>query len=317
MPSAPTSLAGRGFFVSFRIYMIRCTFAVDMKESQYIMFPEFWDELTEKDWADMLRLRQRLIDNPPKGVTAVDVRREAARQLLLNRGLRTRSSDRKYLILVEQAARRLDWLWEATDQEGTLQLTWRSTNQLLPKFGNLIGPMSHGQDLLFGEFKDALTLLTAYEKSHAAADTLLAQLCGLLWRPRDKKVKTRLQRTPYDADGADERQQRGIRLPEWFRWGAYAWFAFFCEYLATGIFIIDGQEVTFAPVFRQTDAATDDGSPAGSSLGLNAIALTLASDRVFGSYADVHRTPLMQVMLKLLHDHQELQRLKAQYNGKP
>lgn len=287
-----------------------------MKENRYIMFPEYWDELTERDWTDMLRLRQRIVDNPPKGITVDDVRREAARELFLNRGLRTRSSDRKYLILVEQAARRLDWLWESDDKNATLRLTWRSTNQLLPQFAKLIGPKSHGQDLLFGEFKDALTLLTDYEQSRGAADTILCQLCGLLWRPRDKRVKEHLQRIAYDSDDADSRQRRGEQLPEWFRWGAYAWFAFFCEYLATGIFIIDGQEVTFAPLFntRQPPPTTHHPTP---HLGLNAIALTLASDRVFGSYADVHRTPLLQVMLKLLHDHNELQRMKTLHARQP
>ena len=76
------------------------------ESNKVVMFPEWWDELTEKDWRDMLLLRQRLIDgeiDEKRGpITIDDIRNEAARCLLLNRGLRTRVSDDKYFLLVRR-----------------------------------------------------------------------------------------------------------------------------------------------------------------------------------------------------------------------
>lgn len=283
------------------------------ESKKIVMFPEFWDELTEKDWKDMLLLRQRLIDNPREGVDVSDVRNEAARCLLLNRGLKTRASDDKYFLLVRQAGVKLSWLWQETES-GKLELTFKTTYNLLPRWDRLIGPASHGGNLLFGEFKDAITLCRAYDKAMEAEPNedhsqILRQLAGLLYRNRDLKVKKHVRRLPYDYDGADEQAKRGNRMPMWFIWGVYAWFSYFCEYLATGIFIIDGEEVCFSPVFGGSSSSTDK---QGTSLGLNDIALTLAESDVFGGFDDVMHTRLMQVMMKLLHDKQQADRIEKE-----
>lgn len=287
------------------------------ESKKIVMFPEYWDELTEKDWKDMLLLRQRLIDDPREGVDVSDVRNEAARCLLLNRGLKTRASDDKYFLLVRQAGVKLSWLWQQTEN-GKLELTFKTTYNLLPRWDRLIGPASHGSNLLFGEFKDAITLCRAYDKAMEAEpdedhSPILRQLAGLLYRNRDLKVKKHVRRLPYDYDGMEEQSKRGNRMPMWFVWGVYAWFSYFCEYLATGIFIIDGEEVSFSPVFGGTSSSTDK---QGTSLGLNDIALTLAESDVFGGFEDVMHTPLMQVMMKLLHDRQQADRIEKEIKKK-
>lgn len=277
--------------------------------SRYVMYPEYWDELTEKDWREMLKLRQRLVEKPVEGLTVGDVRNEAARCLLLNRGLRTRSSDDKYFLLVRKAGMKLDWLWKEDD--GKLELTYRTTVNLLPKWDKLHGPVSHGGDLSFGEFKDAITLCKAYDRAMQDEpggdhDDLLRQLAGLLYRNRDTKSKKRVRRVAYDLDGPEAQLARGRRMPGWFVWGVYAWFSFFCEYLATGVFIIDGEEVCFSKVFG---TGKGDGH-GGDEIGLNSIALTLSESHVFGDFEDVLHTPLMRVMLKLLHDSNQAERIK-------
>ena len=288
------------------------------ESNKVVMYPEFWDELTEKDWRDMLLLRQRLVDgelDEKRGPIEVDdIRNEAARCLLLNRGLRTRVSDDKYFLLVRQAGAKLDWLWK--EEDGKLQLTYRTTYNLLPRWDRMIGPKSHGQDLIFGEFKDAVTLCRAYDKAmtedpEGDHSQILRQLAGLLYRNRDNKVKKHTRRLPYDADGAMEQLRRGERLPEWFVWGVYAWFSFFCEYLATDVFIIDGEEICFAPVFGG-GGSEKSGDGSHGNLGLNDIALTLAESDVFGGFDDVLHTPLMRVMMKLLHDKQHAEALEKQ-----
>lgn len=277
------------------------------------MFPEFWDELKEKDWKDMLLLRQQLIDKPKEGLSVFDVRCEAVRCLLLNRGIRARMSDDKYFLLVRKAANKLYWLWKEAD--GKLELTYRTTVNLLPRWDRLIGPVSHGGDLVFGEFKDAITLCKAYdnamrENPDGNNEMILRQLAGLLYRLRDGKVKKHVRRVAYDADGAEAQLARGNRLPSWFVWGVYAWFSFFCEYLATGIFIIDGEEVCFAKVFGSDKKA--NASNESNNIGLNSIALTLSESQVFGDFDDVMHTPLMRVMLKLLHDRNQAEHIEKE-----
>ena len=268
-----------------------------MSDKEIVMFPEVWDELTKADYVSMLKLRDMLVTRRPDNIDAFDVRIEAARCLLLNRGLRTRTSDDKYFLLVRQCAAKLDWLWQENDA-GSISLVYRSTVNPLDKWGQLFGPMSHGADLSFGEFKDALALCHAYDTDDSHPMAILHQLAGLLYRRRQKSGQPG-RRIAYDADGVEEQLARGNRMPSWFVWGVYAWFSFFCEYLATGVFIIDGREVCFRSVFGGTDSGK---SERDSGLGLNAIAMTLAESGVFGGYDEVLHTPLMRVMLKLLHD---------------
>lgn len=268
------------------------------KENKKIeMFPEIWDELTEADWVSMLKLREHLLTMVGAEITIKDIRIEAARCLLLNRGIRTRLRNDKYFLLVHQAAEKLDWLWQE-DDEHRVSLVYRSTKQLLPKWGQLFGPMSHGGDLVFGEFKEAVTLCQAYDKE--GRKELLQQLAGLLYRRRNPQ-RSFPRRIAYDKDPSYTQLIRGQRMPSWFLWGVYAWFSFFCEYLATGIFIIDGREVCFSKIFGTSPSPSQGGEPS-SGLGLNAIVMTLAESQVFGDFDDVLHTPLMRVLMKLLHD---------------
>lgn len=277
-----------------------------MTKKKITMFPEVWDELTERDWASMLLLRESLLErrSDAPAVTIEDIRNEAARRLLLNRGLRTRTRNDKYMLLVAECGKRLSWLWEQ-DDEGRVSLVYRSTVQLQPAWDGLRGPMSHGADLVFGEFKDALALCQLYDKT--GDEALLQQLAGLLYRRRAQKKGQWPLRVDYDLDGAEEQMARGRRMPRWFVWGVYAWFSFFCEYLTTGIFIIDGQEVCFKEVFKGSpESSKKGGEKDASGLGLTGIALTLAESRVFGDFEDVLHTPLMRVMMKLLQDSKAL-----------
>ena len=268
------------------------------KENKKIeMFPEIWDELTEADWVSMLKLREHLLTMVGAEITIKDIRIEAARCLLLNRGIRTRLRNDKYFLLVHQAAEKLDWLWQE-DDEHRVSLVYRSTKQLLPKWGQLFGPMSHGGDLVFGEFKEAVTLCQAYDKE--GRKELLQQLAGLLYRRRNPQ-RSFPRRIAYDKDPSYTQLIRGQRMPDWFLWGVYAWFSFFCEYLATGIFIIDGREVCFSKIFGIGNSGNSENT-GNTGLGLNAIVMTLAESQVFGDFDDVLHTPLMRVLMKLLHD---------------
>ena len=280
-------------------------------KSRYIILPEVWDELSEADWRELLKFRQQLISKGMKA-TLDDVRIWTARMMLKNRGVKQQTGNSQYLVLVSQLAGSLDWLWQEVD--GGLSLVYRSSKNLLPKIQrgtekghqDGIGPLSPGADLTFGEFRQAISHLKVYEQQQEP--TALCALAGLLYRPKatlQQKQEQQLLRQPYDWDSLDDKIERGRQMKPWQVWGIYAWFAFFCEYLTTGIFTIEGEDVCFAPVFGVSGNGRKE-----SGGGMAQICLTLAESHVFGTAKEVDRTPLLTVMLKLLQDYQTLQKLK-------
>ncbi len=279
-----------------------------MKKQRTTEIPSTWDELTEDDWRYLLKLRH-LMATTGHQWTADDARTETARMMLRQRGVRENPGNGQWLLLVGQIAQSLDWLWQ--EDHGALSLVYRSTRNLMPQVRHWVGPLSHGQDLMFGEFRQAMEHLRQWEQQQNP--TALAALAGLLYRPRANERQRadygdrQLLRQPYDWDSLDEKIRRGRSMKPWQQWGAYAWMAFFCEYLTTGVFIIDGCEMTFAPLFAH---GKDGAQGADGTNGLQQICLTLAESHVFGTVRDVDRTPLLTVMQKLLQDYQTLMNLK-------
>lgn len=281
------------------------------QKPRYIEIPQTWDELTQADWRELLKMHQH-IATAQYQLTPEDVRINTARILLKNRGVKMMINSENYLVLVSQIQEKLTWLWH--EHDGGLLLAYRSTLNLLPKIQNgtgychqeWLGPMSHGADLAFGEFRQAIPLLKDWEQHHN--ETAICALAGLLYRPKatnEQQHACQLIRQPYDWDTIDEKIHRGRLMKPWQRWGIYAWFAYFCEYLTTGHFIIDGDEVCFAPLFEAADSRSKD------SIGSMAqICLTLAETHVFGTASDVDNTLLLTIMQKLLLDYNTLQRIK-------
>jgi len=178
----------------------------------------------------------------------------------------------------------------------------------LPKIGEWTGPADCGTDITFGEFRMAVAVLRNYEQHPSERD--LNVLAGLLYRPEASEQmqhEQQLRRWPYDWDTFEQKERRGEQMQRWQVWGVYAWFAYFCEALTTATFILEGEEVCFAPLFEQRDGGKG-GERTGN--GLQQICLTLAESHVFGTARDVDHTLLLTVMQKLLLDYQTLQRLK-------
>ena len=279
-----------------------------MKQRQKtIEFPETWTDLTEADWRELLKLRHTIVTADHQW-TPEDIRIETTSLLLKQRGVYLQLSNPKYLELISGLQESLTWLWPV--EGDTISLAYRSTENLMPKVRDWIGPLSHGADLVFGEFRQAFAHLRTYEQTQD--ETALQALAGLLYRPEAKAEQKRnfqLRRQPYDWDSLDDKIRRGQRMKPWQVWGIYAWFAYFCEYLTEGVFIIGGCEVCFAPLFEKSASG---GLPVGSpSNSLQQICLTLAESHVFGNYRDVEHTPLLTVMQKLLQDYETLKKVRS------
>lgn len=259
-----------------------------------IEFPTDWDEVRPAEWEYLLKLRQKLATK--KGISLLDVKRDWCRYVLESRGAKINRY--QAYILVNQLANTLDWMWK-TDESGTVTLTFDSTVNLLPVWKRLLGPASHGADLTFGEFRTAVQMMNTYTTTH---DVMYLQcLAGMLYRPVIRQKKE-----PFILERMNEYQQRVRKMPGELLWGIYVWFSSFCQFLFTGTFVIDGNEVCFSSLFEKKSENV------GPSLGMNSILFSVAESGIFGNVADVDNTQLMQVMLKLLDDKQKADNLLKQ-----
>ena len=271
-------------------------------ETKDIIFPDCWEELSPSEWENLLNLRSKL--EKDNRIDLMDVKRSWAYYVLRGRGWRGGFHSVESLIVIDNAAQSLDWMWRVHDN-GVIELTFDSTTQLLPKWRRLRGPKSHGADLTFGEFRHALAYCNNYTQEHQPE--MLTALCGVLYRNAgDSKLGQ--WREPFNANLMSFYANRIYAMPDYLKWGVYAWFSSFCRFLTEGTFILDGHEVCFAPVFGRRK---DEGE-ADQSLGLNSILFSVAESGVFGSIKETDDAPLLRVLMKLLDDYNKAEALRKE-----
>ena len=275
-----------------------------MKKMKIIDFPDCWEEVRPEEWAYLMKLRHQMATR--KGISLLDVKRAWCDFVLMRRGIKAHGT--RGMLLVDQLADTLEWMWLVDDEEGCISLRFNTTKNLLPYYKGLIGPASHGADLTFGEFRTATAAMNLYTQGHQPNDLLA--MVAVLYRGKDKRTG---RRQAFDTDELPRLMEDVLDImPGWLQWGVYAWFAYFCEYLLSGLFVIDGEEITFSPVFTRRDPSESRSS--AQDLGLNSILYTVAESGVFGTANETDRTPLLRVLLKLLDDKQRademLQKIK-------
>lgn len=271
-------------------------------EKKEIIFPDCWEELTPSEWQYLLKLRAKLESD--NRINLMDVKREWVHFVLKGRGWRDGFRAVEPLVVIENAARSLEWMWRVYEN-GVIELTFDSTEQLLPKWRKYRGPKSHGADLTFGEFRHALTYCNAYTQEHRPE--MLTALCGVLYR-RAGISELGQWRESFNENLMNYYGNRIYLMPDYLKWGVYAWFSSFCRFLTEGTFIIDGHEVCFAPVFSRSKGE----DPADQSLGLNSILFSVAESGVFGSMKETDHAPLLRVLMKLLDDHNKAEALRKE-----
>lgn len=260
-----------------------------------INFPDCWDEVRSLEWLHMLKLRNKLMKQ--LGLTLIDIKREWCAYVLKNRGYRFRSKVDD-MLLVDGLSKTLDWMWRM--DEG-VELTYDCTVNLLPTWRYFHGPMSHGADMTFGEFRNAAAVMNKYNAEQNPTD--LRALCAILYR-KPIKEKGCVLREPFRPQHMGRYMGLIHNMPEWIQWGIYAWFAYFCQYLFTGTFIIDGLELCFAPVFERSQKGSDTQPDTIQNLGMNSVLYSVAESGIFGNVDATDDTLLLRVMMKLLDDKQ-------------
>lgn len=254
-------------------------------------FPDCWEEVKPNEFAYLLKLRMLLILTP-RAISLIDVKRLWCGYVLRCRGLKSKKKD--YFLLVNRLADTLDWQWKVDEKENTIELTYDSTVNLIPKWSDFWGPASHGADLTFGEFRYATVMMNEYTRTQDIV--YLNSLCAVLYRRRKNE-----QRIPFVASDISRNVKTIAGMPDYLKWGVYCWFAYFCEFLLHGTFVLDGCEVCFEGLFSSSGSSS---SPE-QSLGMNSILFSVAESGVFGGIEEVDNTQLLRVLMKLLDDKQK------------
>lgn len=274
-------------------------------DKNYINFPDCWEEVMPLEWIHLLKIREKLITQ--SGLNLLDVKREWCAYVLKNRGFVFKRRIQE-MLLVNDLANSLTWMWQSEGKD--VMLTYDSTINLMPQWRYLRGPMSHGGDMTFGEFRHAAAAINKYNTEHDILD--LHALCAILYRPYTKK-KGVIKREIFRDQNINRYIGLVQKMPEYLMWGIYAWFAYFCEYLFTGSFIIDGLEVSFSSLFSRTKEDGNDTSVNKQNLGMNSILYSVAECGVFGNTRATDDTLLLRVMMKLLDDKQRADELMKNF----
>lgn len=268
-----------------------------MKEKD-IQFPECWEEVKPAEWLHLLKIRNKLA-YVGVGITLRDIKREWCRFVLVNRGIKKKNVDD--LVLIDELTETLDWMWHISEDGREVELVYDSTVNLLPSWGRYRGPLSHGADLTFAEFRHAVTLMNLYNQDKDVIT--LRALCGTLYRLPGKDPRSKKFDGKYREDFHPSRTilyaERMKLMPEWIMWGIYCWFAYFCQYLIEGDFILDGKQVSFSSIFERNSA-----SGGKQDIGMNSILFSVAESGIFGNVQDADNELLLKIMLKLLDDKQ-------------
>lgn len=270
-----------------------------MKEKD-IQFPECWEEVKPAEWLHLLKIRNKLT-YVGVGITLRDIKREWCRFVLVNRGFRMGKKNVDDFVLIDKLTETLDWMWQVSEDGKEVELIYDSTVNLLPSWGRYRGPLSHGADITFAEFRHAVTLMNLYNQDKDVIT--LRALCGTLYRlpgmdPRRKKFDGKY-REDFHPSRTTLYAERMKLMPEWIMWGIYCWFAYFCQYLIEGDFILDGKQVSFSSIFERNTASGNK-----QDIGMNSILFSVAESGIFGNVQEADNELLLKIMLKLLDDKQ-------------
>ena len=271
-----------------------------MAKKREIDFPDCWEELFPTEWMYLLKLHFKL--QMKQNVTLRDVKCEWCRFVLSNRGI-NKKDNIDYFVLIDNLADTLTWMYQESEDGKEITMNFETTKNLLPEWKYLKGPLSHGSDLTFREFRSAVQMMNSYNETKDVF--FLQALCGILYRKPGMKIGK------SDFDGLYREQflqtrinfyaDRAKIIPVQIMWGIYVWFSYFCWYLLNGTFIIDGNELCFSSVFSR-NKKEDDGQPKEQSLGMNGVLFSVAESGVFGNFDETDNTLLLKVMMKLLSD---------------
>lgn len=184
-----------------------------------------------------------------------------------------------------------NWIFE--EDEDQYHLTFDSVENYFPEFKGCYGPADLLSDLTFGEFQEALVLMTEYtdsQKSDTPSNDALHEFIKILYRPKIKRHRVPLTgyRSKINFDN----------IPDWKLKVTLMWFTNCIQAIKSEDLTISGVEVNFSPLFPEEEKSRSKRK--GLNLGWNGILLDVAESGVFGKATEVNETPLYDILFYLL-----------------
>lgn len=271
-----------------------------------IIIPEDYSELTKKQLLVVIRGFLKMTMH--ESIQPEDIQRDLADHILGRKKFIYPLKREKYYLMVDRVAEKLSWIFSFENDE--VMLNFNTTENIIPELNGLKGPQSHGADITFCEFRTAVDIMEQYNEYHD--DETLDALVGALYRLPDKKETSPdfngQYRRRFNKHHIDLYARRARKIIPEFKYAVYLWFANFCKYLVNGVFFIEGKEVEFSPVFGVDQ--DPDAEKSTDKLGMMSILFTLADAGTFGNIEATDNALLLDVMCKLLNDHNQAKQLQ-------
>lgn len=175
------------------------------------------------------------------------------------------------------------------------------------------GPSEALFNITFGEYRVAYDYYIRFAREHEEHD--LNNLCAVLYRPARSGAWDDDIRETFNPHECVRRAKMFKKVAYELRFFIFSWFSACDNYFKTEQIEIDGRLISLSPLFRKTDEDTEGVPEADAGeLGLTGILMGVADNGTFGPVAEVERTNLYTVLLKLYQWHLEHKRLEKIYN---
>jgi hypothetical protein len=258
--------------------------------------PSSFSEMSQDDYLLFVRLYLKLLDGE---ITYQHLKTEMVMQFL---GIR--HNKYRYAMLPADDQERIEeniymisehvgFLFNEVETDGkiNLQVNYSWTKNFLPRYRNFTGFADFLSDLTFQEYKDAHVAAQEFTQSSDHFDlnrfvAILYRRYGFYCRCFGKKA--------YDPDKIEGSFGHVAAWPFYIKYAILLNFLACEKYLREGTFRIDGQDISFAILFKSDDDDTD-----GEHAGLTGLLYNLAETGVFGNVKETARQNLFDVLFRL------------------
>lgn len=252
----------------------------EMRQEDMIVFAHLYLEF-QKGTIDLAKLKTEMV------LQFLGVRMVKWRFELLSAEEKNRIYENVYLI-----SEKLDFFFKEEQNDGkiNLKVNFPWTNNLIPVYDHFRGPEKLMSDITFLEYKNAHVAASEYLQSKDENDLnwLVATLYRrhkLFWMPKPK----------YDEYKVKKFAERVAIWPFSVKYAILLNFLAWEEYIRTGTFTIDGNQISFSLLFEKSkDSESDD-----AGTGLTGLLFSLAETGVFGNVKATSEQNIYDVLFRL------------------
>lgn len=252
----------------------------EMKQDDIVVFAHLYLEF-QKGMIDLAKLKTEMV------FQFLGVRMVKWRFELLKLEEKNRIYENVYLI-----SEKLDFFFneEHVDGKIILKVNFPWTNNLIPIYERFRGPEKLMADISFLEYKNAHVSAIEYLQSKKENDLnwFVANLYRrhkIFWMPKPK----------YDEFKVKKFAERVAKWPFSVKYAILLNFLAWEEYIRTGVFTVDGNQISFSILFEKSKNSEND----DAGTGLTGLLFSLAETGVFGNVKATSEQNLYDVLFRL------------------